>query len=38
MLCDHPFSQKNKATKRAVDVEFGDEGARMGGQNLKEGW
>ena len=26
MWCDHPFSQRNKTTKRAVKVEVGDEG------------
>ena len=24
--CDHPFSQRNKATKRALGTEFGGEG------------
>ena len=26
MWCDHPFSQRNKATKRAVGVEAGEGG------------
>lgn len=26
MWCDHPFSQRNKTTKRAVKVEVGGEG------------
>ena len=38
MWCDHPFSQKNKTTERAVGVAVGDdrEGGG-GGQNLKKG-
>ena len=36
MWCDHPFSRRNKTTKRAVRVEFGGEGGGCGvGQNLK---
>ena len=38
MWRDHPFSQRNKATERAVGVEVGDEeeGGGGGGQNLKK--
>ena len=36
MLRDHPFSKRNKATKRAVKVEVGGEGVGFV-QNLKKG-
>ena len=36
MLHNHPFSQRNKATKRAVGVEVGGNGGEVG-QNLKKG-
>ena len=26
MWCNHPFSQRNKATEKAVEVEVGDDG------------
>ena len=36
MWHDHPSSQRNKTTKRAVGVEVGGKGGG-GGQNLKKG-
>ena len=38
MCSDNPFTQRNKATKRAVWVEVGDMGGEGGaGQNFKKG-
>ena len=37
MWRDHPFSQKNKTTKRAVGAEIGGDMERGVGQNLRKG-
>ena len=38
MWHDHPFSQRNKTTKRAVGLEVGEDGEEKGvGQNLVKG-
>lgn len=36
MLHDHPFSQRNSATKRAVGLEVGGNGEEGVGQNLEK--
>ena len=35
MWCDHPFSQRNKRTKRAVEV--GGDGKGVAGPKLEKG-
>ena len=38
MWCDHPFSQRNKITERAVGVSVGDDMERWRvGENVKKG-
>ena len=37
MWHDHPFSQRNEATKRAMRVKVGGDGEGKVGQNLKKG-
>ena len=38
MWHDHPFSQRNKSTKKAVEMEVGGDGERVVVQILKSGW
>ena len=37
MWCNHPFSQRNKRTKRAVGVEVGGDGKGVAGSKLEKG-
>ena len=37
MWCNHPFSQRNKATKITVEVKVGAPVGEGGRQNLKNG-